>query len=103
MSLSPNQLRLATDRGSQLILGPLSMVFRFREQELTPIIEEIESFLDWEHCLGIDAIIPTHKPSNFKNFHALDIPKNFLVQRSFRGTYTSSFQLLTGKKLKEVL
>ncbi len=78
------------------------MVFHFGEQKFTPITEELESFLDWEYHLTIIAIILTHKPIYFKDFHALVISKSFIPKRSFSETYTLSFQLFTGKKLEEV-
>lgn len=74
------------------------MIFHFGEQELTPTIEEVESFQDWEHCLGINVTIPTHKPSYLKGFHTLDISKASLPKEAIEEYLHYPFNLL----LKEV-
>ncbi len=78
------------------------MVFRFGEQELTPTIEELESFLDWEHCLGISAIISTHKPSYLKSFHTLEISKASLPKEATGEYLHCPFDLLLEKGWKKV-
>lgn len=58
------------------------MVFHFGEQDLSPTIEELESFLDWERCFGISAIIPVHKLRYLRNFHTLEISKTSLPKEA---------------------
>lgn len=78
------------------------MVFRFEEQELIPTIEELESFLDWEHCLGISVVIPTHKPSYLKGFYALNISKASLLKEATREYLHCHFDLLLERSWKKV-
>lgn len=44
------------------------MVFCFGKHELTPTIEELESFLNLKHCHHTDTIFPIHKNNYFKDF-----------------------------------
>lgn len=69
------------------------MVFCFREQELTPTIEELKSLV-WKHCLDIDVVFPTHKPSYFKDFHALGISKASLPKEASGEYVHCPFDLL---------
>lgn len=80
---------------------PTCMVFRFREHELTPTIEKLESFLCWDHCLGTNAIIPDHKPSYWRNFHTLDISKALLPKEALGEYLHCSFDLLLQKGWKK--
>lgn len=45
------------------------MMFLLEEQELTPTIEELESFSDWKYCHDLGVVFLAHKPSYFKDFH----------------------------------
>lgn len=80
---------------------PTCMVFRFGKHELTPTLEELESFLGWDHCLGTRAIIPNHKPSYWKNFHALDISKASLPKEATGEYLHCPFDLLLEKGWKK--
>lgn len=77
------------------------MVFRFGEQELIPTIEELKSFLDYEHCLNINAVILTHKPNYLKGFHALDISKDTLPKEATGEYLHCPFRPFIGKRLEE--
>lgn len=77
------------------------MVFCIGEQELTTIIEELEFFLGWDHCLGTKAIIPDHKPSYWKNFYTLDISKASLPKEATGEYLHCSFDLLLEKGWKK--
>lgn len=70
------------------------MAFHFGEQELTPTIEELKSFLDWEHCLGVGVVLPTHKPSYLKGFHKLNISKASLPKKAIGEYLYYLFDLL---------
>lgn len=80
---------------------PSSMVFYFGEQELTPTIEELESILDWEHCLDINVMIQTYKPSYFKYFHVLGISKASLPKKASGKYMHYPFDLLLERSWKK--
>lgn len=71
------------------------MVFHFGKHELTPTIEELESFFNLKHCHHTDVIFPMHKNSHFKNFQStLNVSKKFLPKENLGDYLHCPFNLL---------
>lgn len=77
----------------------VAMVFRFEKHELTPTIEELESFLDLKHYYRTDAIFPTHKNRYFKDFQStFNVSKNFLPKETLGDYLHCPFTLLLDQR-----
>lgn len=99
---STNQFGLATIRGSHFILGPFIHGFLFQRTRTHTHYRGAQTFLDWEHYLGVSATILTHKPSYLKDFHALGICKASLPKEATSEYVCYPFDLLLERSWKKV-
>lgn len=79
------------------------MVFHFKKHELTPTIEELESFLNLKHEYHTNTTFPMHKNSYFKDFQsALNVSKSFLPKENSGDYLNCPFDLLLDRGWKKI-
>lgn len=79
------------------------MVFWFGKHELTPTIEELESFLNLKHHHNVNAIFLVHKNSYFKDFQStLNVSKDFFPKESSGDYLQCPFDLLLDRGWQKI-
>ncbi len=80
------------------------MVFRFGKHELTPTIEELESFLNLKHRHHADAIFPGTQEQLLQRLSdlTLNVSKNFLPKETLGDYLHCPFDLLLDRGWKKV-
>lgn len=103
LSLSQDHLDWPLLEAAISFWDPVAIVFQFGKHELTPTIEELESFLNLKHRHNADAIFPVHKNSYFKDLQStINVSKDFLPRESSGDYLHCPFDLLLDRGWQKI-